>query len=147
MQIKDIMTTNVECVSPDDTLEVAALKLKEMEIRPLPVCDRNKSIVGVLTDRDIDVRAADTGFDPRSTLVRQVMSRAVNYCYEDEDADDAARLMRGQELVRIVVLRRDERLAGVVSLAGLAPANGIAHEGGAVQGQGAEAGDHTGARA
>ena len=55
------------------------------------------------------------------------MSRAVSYCYEDEDAHDAARLMRGEQLDRIVVLRRDERLAGIVSLAGLPPENGISH--------------------
>ncbi len=127
MTIKEIMTPNVEFVSPDDTLESAARKMKERAIHPLPVCDRDESIVGILTVRDITVRAASAGLDPRSTLVRQVMSRAVSYCYEDEDAHDAARLMRGEQLDRIVVLRRDERLAGIVSLAGLPPENGISH--------------------
>jgi CBS domain-containing protein len=119
MKIKDIMTPNVEFVSPDDTLQHAALKMQEMAVSPLPVCDRNDSIVGILTDRDVTVRAASAGLDPDSTLVRQVMSRAVSYCYEDEDAYEAARLMQGRQPARFFVLSRDERLAGVVSLAGL----------------------------
>jgi CBS domain-containing protein len=123
MQIKDIMTANVQFVSPDDTLQHAALKMQEMEIRPLPVCDRNNSIVGILTDRDVAVHAVTAGVDPGLTLVREVMSRALTYCYEDEDAHEAARLLRGQQVGRILVLRRDERLAGIVSLGGLAAEN------------------------
>jgi CBS domain-containing protein len=127
MKIKDIMIPNVEFVSPDDSLEHAALKIKETEICLVPVCDRNNGIVGILTDRDITVRVESAGLDPRSTPVRQVMSRAVSYCYADEDAHEAARLMRGQRPARILVLHRDERLAGIVSLAGVPTNNGMNH--------------------
>ncbi len=124
MKIKDIMIPSVDHVSPDDTLEQAALKMKNIEAGPLPVCDRDH-IVGILTDRDITVRAVNKGLDPRSTRVREVMSRAVTYCYDDEDVEDTARLMQGGQLRRIVVLKRDERPVGIVSLGGLSAAGGI----------------------
>jgi CBS domain-containing protein len=119
MKVKDIMTPNVECVWPDDTLQEAALKMKEMEIGPLPVCDRNH-IVGMLTDRDIAVRGVALGRDPRSTKVRDVMTREVIHCYEDEEAEEAERLMQTRQVRRILVVNRDERLVGIVSLGDLA---------------------------
>jgi CBS domain-containing protein len=123
MKIKDIMTLNVECVWPDDTLQEAALKMKEMEIGPLPVCDRDH-IVGILTDRDITVRGVALGRDPRSTTVGDVMTREVIHCYEDEEADEAARLMQTRQVRRILVVDRDQRLVGIVSLGDLAAETG-----------------------
>ena len=76
MKIKDIMTPNVEYVWPDDTLQEAALKMKELEIGPLPVCDRNH-VVGMLTDRDIVIRCVALGYDPQSAMVSDVMTREV----------------------------------------------------------------------
>jgi len=119
MKIRDIMTPDVECVWPDDTLQEAAAKMKDLDVGPLPVCDHDH-IAGMLTDRDITVRAIAKGLDPRSTRVREVMSRAVIYCYEDEDAEDAARLMQERQVRRILVLDRDQRLVGIVSLGDLA---------------------------
>jgi CBS domain-containing protein len=123
MKIKDIMTQNVECVWPDDTLQEAALKMKEMEIGPLPVCDRDH-IVGMLTDRDITVRGVAPGRDPRSTKVRDVMTREVIHCYEDEEAEEAGRLMQTHQVRRILVVDRNERLVGIVSLGDLAAETG-----------------------
>jgi len=119
MKIQDIMTKNVECVWPDDTLQEAAFKMKEMEIGPLPVCDGGR-IVGMLTDRDITVRGVALGCDPRSTMVRDVMTREVIQCYEDEESEEAERLMETRQVRRILVVNRDERLVGIVSLGDLA---------------------------
>lgn len=123
MKIKDIMTSNVECVRPDDTLQEAALKMKEMEIGPLPVCDR-LLVVGMLTDRDIAVRGVAAGRDPRSTQVRDVMTREVIRCYEDEEVEEAERLMQTRQVRRILVVNRDDRLVGIVSLGDLAAETG-----------------------
>ena len=123
MKIKDIMTSNVECVWPEDTLQEAALKMKEMGIGPLPVCDR-LHIVGMLTDRDIAIRGVAAGRDPRSTKVRDVMTCEVIRCFEDEEVEEAERLMQSRQVRRILVVNRDERLVGIVSLGDLAAETG-----------------------
>jgi CBS domain-containing protein len=123
MRINEIMTTNVECVWPDDTLQEAAFKMKEMEIGPLPVCERNR-VVGMLTDRDITVRGVALGCDPQTTRVRDVMTPEVIYCYEDEEAEEAERLMQTRQVRRILVVDRNERLVGIVSLGDLAAETG-----------------------
>jgi CBS domain-containing protein len=123
MKVKDIMTSNVECVWPDDTLQEAALKMKEMGIGPLPVCDR-LHIVGMLTDRDIAIRGVAEGRDPRSTKVSDVMTREVIRCFEDEEVEEAERLMQSRQVRRILVVNRHERLVGIVSLGDLAAETG-----------------------
>ena len=62
MRVRDIMTPDVECVCPDDTLQEAAIKMQDLDVGPLPVCDRDQ-IAGMLTDRDITVRAIAKGLD------------------------------------------------------------------------------------
>lgn len=123
MKVKDIMTSNVECVWPEDTLQEAALKMKEMGIGPLPVCDR-LHIVGMLTDRDIAIRGVAAGRDPRATKVRDVMTCEVIRCFEDEEVEEAERLMQSRQVRRILVVNRDERLVGIVSLGDLAAETG-----------------------
>ena len=123
MKVKDIMTSNVECVWPEDTLQEAALKMKEMGIGPLPVCDR-LHIVGMLTDRDIAIRGVAAGRDPRSTKVRDVMTCEVIRCFEDEEVEEAERLMQSRQVRRILVVNRDERLVGILSLGDLAAESG-----------------------
>jgi CBS domain-containing protein len=119
MLISDIMTPDVEYVGPNDSLQEAARKMKRLDVGPLPVCE-NESVVGMVTDRDITVRAVAEGRDPKSTKVREVMSGEVICCFDDQEADVAARLMESQQIRRVLVLNRDKRLVGIVSLADLA---------------------------
>jgi CBS domain-containing protein len=126
MQVKDVMTKGAECVRPDDTLQDAARKMKGLDVGPLPVCD-NDRLVGMITDRDITVRAVAEGKDPRSARVRDAMTEGVCYCFEDDDVADAARLMKEKQIRRLVVLNRDKRLAGIVSLGDLAVETGDEH--------------------
>ncbi len=121
MQLKDVMTRDVEVVHPNATLEEAAAKMDSLDIGPLPVCDGNR-LVGMVTDRDITVRATAAGKDPRTTQVRDVMTDNVVYCFDDDDTNEAARLMEEQQIRRLVVLDRDKRLVGIVSLGDLAVA-------------------------
>jgi CBS domain-containing protein len=119
MQVNEVMTRGVECVSPDATLQEAARKMKDLDVGPLPVCD-NDRLAGILTDRDIAVRAVAEGRDPRATRVRDVLSPGVVYCFEDDDVQEAARLMEEKQVRRLVVLDRAKRLVGIVSLGDLA---------------------------
>ena len=119
MQVNEVMTRGVECVSPDATLQEAARKMKDLDVGPLPVCDKDR-LAGILTDRDIVVRAVAEGRDPRSAHVRDVMTPDVVYCFEDQDVQEAARLMEEKQVRRLVVLDRAKRLVGIVSLGDLA---------------------------
>ena len=119
MQVKDVMTRDVTAIQPDATLEEAAAAMALLDVGPLPVC-AGERLVGMLTDRDIVVRAVATGLDPIQARVRHVMTPAVVSCFEDEDVREAARLMEEHKIRRLVVLDRDEQLVGIVSLGDLA---------------------------
>src|SRR5262249_14601562 len=93
MQVKEIMTRGVEVIHPDSTVEEAARKMKDLDIGPLPVCEDDR-LVGMLTDRDITLRSTAGGEDPTRDKVRDVMTREVIYCFDDEDVAVAARQMK-----------------------------------------------------
>ena len=115
MQVKDVMTRGAECVRPEATLQEAAQKMKSLDVGPLPVCD-NDRLAGMLTDRDIVVRAVAEGKDPRTAKVREAMTPEVVYCSEDDDVADVARLMNEKQVRRLPVLDCNRRLVGIVSL-------------------------------
>ena len=119
MQLRDVMTRDVEVVHPNATLREAAEKMEALNVGPLPVCDGER-LVGMVTDRDITVRATSAGLDPNEATVREVMSPEAAYCFEDQDTDEAARLMEERQIRRLVILDRDKRLVGIVSLGDLA---------------------------
>jgi len=119
MQLKNVMTRDVEVVRPDASVQDAAAKMKRLDVGPLPVCD-GKRVLGMVTDRDITIRAVAEGRDPKATTVQEVMTDEVIYCYEDQDAEDAARLMAEKQVRRLLVLDRDKNLVGIVSLGDLA---------------------------
>src|SRR2546421_11378293 len=113
------MTRNVEVIAPDATLEDAASRTEALDIGPLPVCE-NDRLVGMITDRDITVRSTAMGEDPKAMRVRDAMSKDVLCCHEDDDVRDATRLMESKQVRRLLVLDRDDRLVGIVSLGDLA---------------------------
>lgn len=119
MQLKNIMTQGVEVVHPEATLQEAAEKMRRLDVGPLPVCDGDQ-LVGMLTDRDITVRAVAEGCDPTTTSVREAMTPDIVYCYEDQDVQEAANLMAQYQIRRIPILNRNKRLVGMVSLGDLA---------------------------
>jgi len=119
MQIKQIMTTGVEVIRPDETLQEAARKMRSIDVGPLPVCDGDR-VLGMITDRDIVLRATAEGLDPRTTPVEEAMTPAIVYCYQDQDIEEAAVLMKERQLRRLVVLDRDKKLVGILSLGDIA---------------------------
>jgi CBS domain-containing protein len=120
MQVYDVMSQGVECIKPDATIQEAARKMRELDVGALPVCGTNDRLAGMITDRDIVIRAEAEGREAQSTQVREVMTADVVYCYEDQDVAEAAHLMRDRQIRRLVVLDRDKRLVGIVSLGDLA---------------------------
>jgi len=124
MLIREIMTKNVEAIAPEDTLHAAAENMRNLDIGALPVCDQNH-LVGMITDRDIVIRVVAKGEDPATTLVRQAMTPQVITCHDTDDVTDVARIMRDNQIRRIVVLDSTTQwVCGVVSLGDLAIESG-----------------------
>ena len=119
MQLKDVMTPGVEVIAPEASIYEAAEKMSHLDVGPLPVCDGER-LVGMLTDRDITVRAVAAGRDPRMTHVRDIMTPDVVYGFEDQDVQDAVRLMEQYQIRRLPVLNRGQQLVGMVALGELA---------------------------
>jgi CBS domain-containing protein len=115
MKISEIMTTNVECVTPESSIPELAHKMKTLDVGFLGICD-NDRLVGSVTDRDIVVRAIAGGRDVNSTTARDIMTPDVIWCSEDDDVKTVAEKMRDKEVRRIVILNKEKRLVGVVSL-------------------------------
>ena len=119
MQLSEIMTSNPVVLRPDTMLREAAQKMRELDSGVMPVGDSDR-LVGMLTDRDITVRATADGKDPNTTPVRDVMTSDVVYCFADDDIEMAARTMEENQVRRVMVLDRDKRLVGIASLGDIA---------------------------
>ncbi len=129
MQVRDVMSRDVQVTQPHATLREAADMMKRLDVGPLPVCDGDR-LVGIITDRDITVRAVAEGQDCFEGRVRNVMSTDLAYCYEDDDITVATRLMREKQVRRLPVLNRDKRLAGILTLGDVALNTGDTHTSG-----------------
>lgn len=115
MKVSEIMTTNVECISPDAGMTEIANRMKTLDIGFLAICD-NDRLIGTITDRDIVIRGIASGKNLDTLKARGIMSDDVFWCYEDDAIKDVAGKMRDKNVRRMVILTRDKRLAGVVSI-------------------------------
>jgi CBS domain-containing protein len=118
MKIKDMMTPDVTIANPAQSIAEAARMMAECDSGALPVGEDDR-LVGMITDRDIAIRAVAKELPP-DTPVREVMSKEVLYCFEDEDVEHVADNMGEQQIRRLPVLSREKRLVGIVSLGDLA---------------------------
>jgi CBS domain-containing protein len=141
MLISDVMTSDVRIASPDQTIRDAARLMAECDCGVLPVGE-NDRLVGMITDRDIAVRAVAAGKGP-DTPVREVMSNEVLYCYEEEEVDDVINNMADNQVRRLPVLNGKKRLVGIVSLSDIAMADGPESSGQALCGISEPGGQHT----
>ena len=120
MKLKEIMTSDIEVIHPTDTLQTAAQKMRDRDIGFLPVCDGER-LIGVLSDRDLIVRALAEGIDSKAMVGRDLITSPAIYCFDDQSVDEAAKLMHDNQIRRLVVLHPDDkRMVGVVSLGDLA---------------------------
>ena len=120
MKVKEVMTRNIEVIQPNDSLQRAAQKMRDRDIGFLPVYEGDE-LIGVVTDRDIVIRATASGTSPEAILGREIVTSPLIYCFDDQDVEEAARLMRENRIRRLVVLDRgNNQPVGVVSLGDLA---------------------------
>src|SRR5215469_2807991 len=122
MKIRDVMTPDIEVVTPGDMLSTAARLMADLGFEAIPVADDNK-LVGMITAHDMAVRIAANGSDPEATVVRQAMTTDLLYCFENENTDDVAQKMAEWWVRRLPVVNPEKRLIGVVSLADLTALN------------------------
>jgi CBS domain-containing protein len=118
-KIADIMSTDVRTVQPQDSLRRAAQCMQELDVGALPVCDGER-LLGMVTDRDIAVRAIADGLNPDEACVSDIMTPDVAFCTADQDAEEAKRLMGARQVRRLPVIDDSRRLVGIVSLGDLA---------------------------
>lgn len=118
MRVVDAMTRDVHLANPDESIIDAARMMADCDCGVLPVSE-NDRLIGMITDRDIVVRALALGKDG-DTLIRDVMSHDVKYCFEDDDISEVARNMGDLQIRRLPVVNRDKRLTGILSLGDIA---------------------------
>jgi CBS domain-containing protein len=118
MKVSQCMTRDVKIISPDQTIREAARMMADIDAGILPVGEDDR-LVGMITDRDIAIRAVAEGKSPDSKI-REVMSDEVLYCFEDQELDEVAKNMGDEQIRRLPVVSRDKRLVGIVSLGDLA---------------------------
>ena len=138
MKINEIMARNVECIPPTLPISKAAEKMRDHDIGFLPVCEHNR-VVGTVTDRDITIRSVAQGRDPRLAPVSEIMTQTVFNCYEDQDVEAVAKAMQDDEVRRMLIFDRSDKLIGVVSLGDIARITGERNLAGETLGEIAEA--------
>jgi CBS domain-containing protein len=141
MRVAEVMTRDVRLIEPNQTIRDAARLMAEMDAGIMPVREGDR-LVGMITDRDIAVRAVAQGRGP-DTAVREVMTDEVKYCYEDDDTNDVARNMADIQVRRLPVLTREKRLAGIISLGDMALSDEAGKAGEAVAGISQPGGQHS----
>ncbi|MFL6674553.1 MAG: CBS domain-containing protein [Massilia sp.] len=118
--ISEVMTRDVSVVPPDADLQRVAQMMRDLNVGAVPVCD-GKRLLGMITDRDITIRAVAEGIAPATSRVADVMSKDVSWCFDDQSVGEVLQQMGDQQIRRLpVVSRHSMELAGVVSLGDLA---------------------------
>lgn len=118
----DVMTKNPVCATAGDTVANVAQLMKERDIGPVPIVEDkiSKKLTGIVTDRDLTLKIVADGRDPNTTLVRDVMTRDVVTCHEDDAIETALNAMARHQLRRILVVDRDQNLVGIIAQADVA---------------------------
>lgn len=113
--VKDIMTRGVECVGEHDSLTAAAKRMRELDIGSLPICGDDRRLRGMLTDRDIVIKALADGRDPSSTEAGQLAQGTPFLVHESDSVDQAMQVMTEHKVRRVPVLDDEQNLVGIVS--------------------------------
>ena len=121
MKVKDMMHKGVECVSPDTAINLIAKKMRDLDVGAIPVAANGK-LVGMVTDRDITIRCVVGNETMSSIKAKDVMTSGVIYCRDNEDVEDAVRIMEGKQVRRLPVLNEAMQMVGMVSLGDLSHA-------------------------
>jgi CBS domain-containing protein len=122
MKLREIMTNDVSSVSPSDPIIEAAKIMQQRNVGCIPVCDQNKEVKGILTDRDIVIRVVAEGRNPKDLDVSKVMSTGLTLGSPDMDGEEAAQIMSEHQIRRLPIVE-NKRLVGIVSIGDLAAHN------------------------
>jgi CBS domain-containing protein len=118
-RISEVMTRGVEVIRPDESLQRAAQLMDELNVGALPVCEGSE-LVGMITDRDITVRATAAGLPPNEHRVSEVMTEQTRWCTEDQSTEDVMKQMGDVQIRRLPVLNANREIVGIVSMGDLA---------------------------
>ena len=118
-RVSEVMTRGVEVIRPDESLQRAAQVMDELNVGALPVCN-GKDLVGMITDRDITVRATAAGLEPTQHCESEVMTEQTRWCTEDQTTEDVMKQMGDVQIRRLPVLNAEHEVVGIVSLGDLA---------------------------
>jgi CBS domain-containing protein len=140
MKVSEVMTRDVRVVGPDETIAEAARGMAGLDAGIIPVGDGDR-LIGMITDRDIAIRGVAEGKGP-GTAVREVMTRDVKYCFDDDDVEEVAGNMASIQVRRLPVLNRDKRLVGILSLGDIAISRDGSSAGEALRGISRPGGQH-----
>jgi CBS domain-containing protein len=115
MKCEELMKRDVECLSANDSAQMAAKKMRDANVGFLPICDEQRTVTGTVTDRDITIRLVADNL-PSSTPIKQVMTREVVSCRPSDTLEVAQRTMAERQKSRLLVCDSHNRLLGVISL-------------------------------
>ncbi len=141
MKVSECMTRNVKTISPEGTIQDAARLMAALDLGVLPVGEGDR-LVGMITDRDIAVRAVGEGKGPQ-TAIREVMTEDIKYCFEDENVVQVARNMGATQVRRLPVRNRNQQLVGIISLGDFAGETDRETLGSALEGISRKGGEHS----
>src|SRR3982074_500587 len=119
---QDIMTKDPFCGMPTDRVQVIAQLMRDRDVGAVPICESHetKRLLGIVTDRDLALRVVGAGCDPKSTCVRDVMTREVFTCRPEDDVQKALELMERRQVRRIPIVDRENRIVGIIAQADIA---------------------------
>lgn len=119
MQVKEIMSKKPEFLPPNATLKQAADIMRSNDCGFVPIGE-NDRLIGAITDRDITIRAIATGKDINKTTVRDIMSKGIQFCFDNDELEKVVKKMETLQIRRLVVLNKDKRMIGIISLGDIA---------------------------
>lgn len=123
MKVKQAMHRNASWCAPDTPICDVAKRMKSEDVGAIPIGE-NDRLIGMVTDRDIALRAVAEGRSSKTTKARDVMSEGIVYCTEEQELEDAVRIMEDKQLRRLPVINGSKRLVGMLSLGDVSHAAG-----------------------
>ncbi len=118
-KIKDVMSPNFKFMAPDSPVAQVAQQMRDMDCGFMPLAENDK-MIGMITDRDITIRAVAEGKNPAEVKARDIMTAKTYYCYDDQDVEEVCNNLGEIQVRRLPVVNRDKRLVGIVSMGDLA---------------------------
>lgn len=118
----DVMTRNPVCAQPDDTVASVAQLMKEKDIGPVPIVQDkiSKKLLGIVTDRDLAIKVVAEERDPKTTTVKEVMTKDVVTCRDTDNIESTLDAMSEHQLRRILVVDKNNLLVGIIAQADVA---------------------------